>query len=186
MSAYVVSKEHIDALVTFGLDSQPRAIGSPVRWHWPPITQEDRESVGVPGVCFTEEDVQLAQERDRTLTRETADRVGAMLWSENVRSVCYRYDEPEDADGLPGRVGFSIMDVAEYRFEYNGGWSAVEILSALGCYDYQSCEHPEWPSSEAYAFVHALQARCIDQLEGMSEGPWEINERRIKQHRASR
>ncbi|HTE67055.1 MAG TPA: hypothetical protein VK736_12470 [Candidatus Binatia bacterium] len=84
MSAYMVSKAHIDAMLTAGL---ARDQYGPLRW-W--VDDEPR-----------------SRDNMQELTYQTADRVGAMLLAENRRSVNYRYDENEpvpayEFNRLPG------------------------------------------------------------------------------------
>jgi hypothetical protein len=170
MSAFVVDKAHIDAMVAAGLESE---YGNTLRWWFP-----DREV--------------------RQLTRLNADEVGAMLWSENVRSVDYRYSPPgreaiygegwetPDQD-LPGRYvtatlpGFDVeVSAPEYLQPYTfsmpkRSYSPVEILKAISCFAYQSCETDDWRETEAFAFCEALQEDCIGRLPGMSDAPWGIS-----------
>ena len=47
-----------------------------------------------------------------------------------------------------------------------------EVLKATDCYEYQSCEHPEWPSSNAHDFIQALRKDAWRLLEGYEEAPW--------------
>lgn len=119
------------------------------------------------------------------LTRLTADRVGQMLLTENVRSVDYRYPGGED---LPGRYvmatlpGFDVeVRAPEYLQPYtftaspHRHWKPVEILKAIDCFEYQSCETDDWRETEAYAFCQALRSRMIDQLPGYDDAPWGID-----------
>ena len=180
MSAYVVDKAHIDALVRAGLVLPARQVqGGRLRWFWPEITQADREATYQAGAAWGPRSAQLAEERRRELTPSAgADRVGAMLWSENVRSVCFRYDEPEDADELPGPVGFGVLDVAGYRFGpgvFLPDVDPVAVLKAIDGYEYQSCEHPGWEASEAHAFCEALRRAAIGCLPGYAEASWEVH-----------
>lgn len=166
----MVDKAHIDALVAAGLESE---YGNTLRWWFP-----DRD--------------------EHKLTRANADEVGAMLWAENVRSVEYRYSPPgreaiygegwetPDQD-LPGRLvttevlpGFEVS-APEYLRPYTfsmpkRSYSPVEILSAISCLDYQSCETDDWTETEAYAFLQALKDDCIGRLPGMREAPWGISD----------
>ena len=85
------------------------------------------------------------------------DALGRMLLRENIASVAYRY--PDDTfDELPG------------------SFSVVEVLKAIDCYEYQSCEHPQWKHSEAHAFCAALRRRLIGTLPGYDEAPWGIDD----------
>jgi hypothetical protein len=157
MSAWELPKVHIDAMLTAGLAYQQLG---PVQWFWPPIREE--EGVCERGQPWGPECVRLAQERKRQLTPKTAGHVGAMLLAENRRSVNHRYDEeeieePYTFDLLPGRV------------------DPVVVLKAIQCYEYQTCEHPEWESSEAKEFCDALRGRMIHNLPGYDRGPgWPI------------
>lgn len=67
MSAWRVSKTHIDVLVTVAIDARH------------------------PGSSF----YFYHEGEGRYVTRETADEIGRMLWEENFRSVNHRYDESE-------------------------------------------------------------------------------------------
>lgn len=110
MSAWIVSKKHVDLMVAG-------------------ITRGTRDGV------------LKADERD-------ADKMGQMFVTENVASVSYRY--PDDKpDELPGCGDYHLTP---YRFEdpqYQP--TAAELLSAIDCYCYQSCEHEAWADSIARA-----------------------------------
>lgn len=169
MSAFVVSKDHIDAMVQAGLS------GSSFKLTW----RHDGEH--------------------HELTHANADQVGAMLWAENVASVEHRYSPPgreaiygegweSEADfDLPGkyRVETIAPGVAPIEVpEWIGGYTfplgrvkqlaPVAVLKAIDCFEYQSCEHPEWEGSEARAFCEALRDDMIGRLPGYSEADWEV------------
>jgi len=103
----------------------------------------------------------------RHLTLETAGAVGAMLAAENRRSVNYRYSEDELE--------------APYLFNRLPGTPApVIVFKILDCYEYQSCEHPEWTGSEAYVFCQMLRRRWIHRLPGYDDAPgWEVRDRNV-------
>ncbi|ART74333.1 hypothetical protein BTO20_37560 (plasmid) [Mycobacterium dioxanotrophicus] len=96
------------------------------------------------------------------LQPETASTVGQMLLDENIASVAHLHNEPP------------APEIYKYRPPAQRGWTNVELLNALHCYRYQSCEHPDWEGSEAQAFTEALEARLIHRLPGYSSGPWAI------------
>jgi len=96
----------------------------------------------------------------RYLNRETADAVGHMLLAENFRSVNHRYAEANEPEGF-----------FAYRRSLQG-CNPVVILKAIDCYEYQTCEHPEWEQSEAHAFCQALRKRMISMLPGYEDAPW--------------
>lgn len=147
MSAFMVGKTHIDAMLTAGLFfAQPRGN---LRWWFPKLDPKKGY---------------INQERNRReLTHETAGRVGAMLLAENRRSVNYRYEEDEIEE--------------PYLFtELRGTPDAIITLKAVACYEYQSCEHAEWEESEAYQFCESLRRVAINKLPGYEKAPWEISD----------
>lgn len=73
MSAYVVSKQHIDAIVTGGLPR--RGESGWIRW-------SDPVEVG----------------RTHILNQDTVDRAGALLWQEIRISVNHRYHDGDEID----------------------------------------------------------------------------------------
>lgn len=144
MSAWIVSKEHIDVLVTA-----------------------------------------LHPE-----TQEQSNELGRVLWRECFRSVAYRY--PDDADGeRPGPISFRDSDVDTYV------WSSevvphAWISNAAACYDYQSCEHPEYGASVARYLVSRLMdkfpsdlypSRNYDKPVGPGNPPWGIDSKSLSELR---
>jgi len=87
--------------------------------------------------------------------------LGEMLWAENARSVAYRYRAPE------------IRPAYTFR-RWPGPVNPVWVLKAIACYEYQSCEHPEWQQSAAYRIMRALEGAAIAALPGWAEAPWGI------------
>jgi hypothetical protein len=179
MSAFIVDKTHIDLLLAAGLHG-PRGIAvSPdsawrgLRWF----------AVPYGDVRHTELSYDEAY---RELTVENADEVGQLLVMENVASVAYRYSEPGRASYYGPEVAANMEELAllelpgpgpadayylePYRYSDPGyRLNAGEILQALACYEYQSCEHDDWPRSETAQFCYALQqAVCVR----LTEGPW--------------
>ena len=161
MSAYMVSTTHVDALLTAGLAyGQP---GSPLSWYFPSIDALDETYQS--GSPWGADYLRIIEERQRSLTTTTVNRVGAVLLAENRRSVNFRYEE----------------DDLEYPYEFtelDGRPDPVIVLSALDCYRYQACEHPGWSASEAFQFCDALQQAAISHLPGFG-APWEIDDRRV-------
>jgi hypothetical protein len=100
-----------------------------------------------------------------------------MLWRENLRSIEYRYPDTAENGDYPGPCDFTRDDIDAYTFDL---WArrptVIEGLSILACYEYQTCEHTEWPASEAYSFCDALRHDLIRQLPGYNDAPWEWDE----------
>ena len=153
MSAFVLGKVHIDALLTAALGSGAR--DDQLYWY-------TKEGGG------------------RRVDHETVDRVGAMLVRTNVESVRARYpdvgDDLADCPG-PNDNAFAVEAVkGEYRFERTREFSTGELLAAISCYEYQSCEHDGWEGSDAEAFCDYLRKHLCRKVPGY-EGTWEIDER---------
>ena len=110
MSAYVVDRESIAYLVTAALQLPERH--DSLRWH------HAGES--------------------RTLHAgdyPAASRLGQMLWDENIRSVCFRYDEPYaqvDRGKLPGTNGES------YEFDFAAGEALTTSIEPAVCRSYMN------------------------------------------------
>jgi hypothetical protein len=163
MSAYIVANTHIDAPLTAGL-YQPWCHYGPLRW----FDSEEFESG-----CFQEgepwgpESHRWFEQHRRELTTETAGQVGAMLWAENRRSVNHRYAEDEWEE--------------PYVFDRLLGVPApVDTLKAIDGFEYQSCEHPTWRRSEAFAFCEALRRHVIRRLPGYNESDaWHVTDRHV-------
>lgn len=95
------------------------------------------------------------------LTPATATVVGTMLLAENRASVAHRYRFPYQpphyrygGDDLPGRP-LSVADLLSFgRIDHPGA-----TAKAIEVYEYQSCEHPGWWTSEARSFCAAIRER---------------------------
>ena len=97
------------------------------------------------------------------LTPERATLTGQMLLDENVASYNHAYAHHNDP-----------YTAAPYTYQrpIHQSWSTAELLNALHAYRYNACERPEWATSEAAAFVDALQQRLISRIPGYTSGPW--------------
>ena len=118
MSAWIVSKAHID-----------RMVKTAIAWGIAP--------------------------RDKSYNE-----LGRMLWVENLNSVKYRY--PNDTSGKrPGPSGLTDEDIENYEYDGGDELTPVEALSASRCLDYQSCEHDEWPASDARKFLDIFEIEAV-------------------------
>lgn len=89
----------------------------------------------------------------------TPSQLGALLWEENVRSVDHRYSE-ENGVGAYAHVRSSLPI------------DPVQVFASLRCYEYQTCEHPEWETSEAKAICEAIRRAAIRALPGSDDTVW--------------
>jgi len=144
MSAFVVEKSHINAMLHSAFQAGLKYRGN-FSWYF--------------------------EKEHKELTTDNADEIGQMLLDENIKSVGHRYEDSEITD-LPGRADADYILPFVYK-PFTRSPKPVEALKITGCYEYQSCEHPEWEASEAKAFCDALQHRLIDMLPGYEEAPWD-------------
>ena len=98
------------------------------------------------------------------LSVTNATEVGQMLWDENRRSLSYRYPDHED----DWKLDVYLHRPAGLFFKP----SPAEVLKSADCYAYQSCEHPEWSASSAYAFITMLCKRAYTLTPGYEAAPW--------------
>lgn len=131
MSAWVVSRKHIDYLVSAAKQYDPH--------HY----------------------MRYGETRMAELT---TTELGRDLWRENMASVAYRYEDARIEDEM----------LADYRF-CRVAIDPVVALKAIDCYEYQSCEHPEWRASKARKFCDDLRGVCICALPGYDQAPWGID-----------
>ena len=143
MSAFVVDKAHINAIINAGLSGH-----DPLTWY------HDNEH--------------------HQLNYDNANEVGQMLLDECMKSVMYRYEDSFITD-LPGRVDAEYLIPFKFKPSYDH-MPAVQVFKLIHCYEYQSCEHPEWEDSEAHTFCQALERRLIYRLPGYEEAEWEWTE----------
>ncbi|HEY1801915.1 MAG TPA: hypothetical protein VGG46_13375 [Terriglobales bacterium] len=147
MSAYIVDRDHILYLVGAAANPsiEPHGI---FRWFHNDKWQE------LPAHDF-----------------HRAAEVANLLWRENIASVSARYPNESSAT-LPGpcRENFVIEpDNFPIRFTL---YRPVQVIKACDCYEYQSCEHKTWQTSEAHAFVSALRRTAWHALPGYDQAEW--------------
>jgi hypothetical protein len=149
VSAWIVSRTHIDLLIEAGQQMVRRRIGDAVmRWY-------------VDGHGFH-------------LDQQNRDQVGSMLWLENYAGVTQRYPHVDD---LPGPY-LEGLEVLGYSFTaVSGTLDPVVVLKAITCYEYQSREHEGWNTSPTRAFCAARRDHCVAALPGYVEAPWGFEDR---------
>lgn len=89
------------------------------------------------------------------------DTIGQILTDANFASVNSRYDTGE----VPPVYKWSPFVPVR---------TPVEILKAVACLDYQSCEYEGWEKSEAYAILETCKSKAIYNLPGYEEASWKI------------
>ena len=105
--------------------------------------------------------------KDRVqIDRTSVDAVGQILLDENVRSVYHRYQ---------GRIEDDDKN-AVYSFKrWYGGLTPVQVIKAVDCLDYQSCETEDWEGSLSWRICQAIIHAATHALEGYDAAQWEMN-----------
>lgn len=96
-----------------------------------------------------------------------------MLWRENIKSVSHRYPHESSAT-LPGPRDCEFV-ITESDFGCVLLWDhfdPAQVLKACDCFEYQSCEHDEWESSEAHAFIQSLRSSAWHALPEYDGAEW--------------
>ncbi len=143
MSAFVVNKSHINAMLLSALHLKYGGRG--LSWYH--------------------------NGEHHQLNELNASQTGQMLLDENINSVGCRYEDSEITD-LPGRTNAEWLIPFEFRFTHHIP-KALEAIKITECYMYQSCEHSEWEASEAKTFCEALISHKISELPGYDDALWE-------------
>lgn len=91
------------------------------------------------------------------------EQLGQILLDENVRSVNARYGEHDEPDTFVFTRTLKPI-------------SAVAMLSALDCLEYQSCESYDWVDTLAHCLVEVMRSWTIHRLPGYAEAAWEIRD----------
>ncbi len=167
MSAYIVSTDHIDALLTVALRWGRVFKDIPLTWCETITEEEERAEIENGAEEWRARSI-VYERKKQELTKETVNRVGCMLVAENRRSVNARYREDE------------LEDIYEFD-EMPGDITPAAGLSILACYEYQACEASDWEDTEAHAFCRQLQNALVGNLPGYKETPWDVNGREVFQ-----
>lgn len=146
MSAFIVSENHIRYLVSAALHY--RMHGGAFTWYSLGTSERQPSRMGtLDPVADALGDPAVG-----------ADALGSMLWHKNFASVNARYHEKEEAP--------------TYKHGRSVTVDPVQVLKAVQCYAYQSCEHDGWWDSSARAFCEALKNAAIHKLAGYDQAEW--------------
>jgi hypothetical protein len=163
MSCYLVDRKHITYLI--------EAAKKYEAW----IKRPGENKAGKSGYAYVGDNYRHAA--DLCLSHEEQEILGQMLWDENVRSIEGRYPDTRKNRDYPGTIE-AAEDVAYYVhpekpiFSEEMDFEPVQVFKAIACYDYQSCEHAEWPQSDAYDFCHRLMEAVQRRLPGYDKAAW--------------
>jgi hypothetical protein len=159
MSAFILGESHIHLLVNAGL-KLPYP-GDKLRWFVRDLTDDEKQETYRRGAAWGPGAIEIYGQIRRELTEDNAGWIGAMLLAENARSVNHRYEEEEWESPYIFRPLPRTPD-------------PVAVLKALDCFEYQSCEHADWATSESRRFCDSLRRTAIRRLSGYEDAPWEV------------
>jgi hypothetical protein len=155
MSAWIVSKQHIDVLVRGALEQG--GFHHHVRWY---NVLPDH-----PGKFATPEGEGVI----------LASQLGQMLWRENHKSVNCRYSENRRTPP------YVYEEPSEFLFTKRDGWSTPQtrvnpavLAKQVHCYNYQTCEHSGYRSSKAHSLVLYLGYAVSSNVEGYEDTVWGV------------
>jgi hypothetical protein len=114
-----------------------------------------------------------------------ANRLVTLMLCENYQSVSYRY-RGEPLEDLPGPYDtkfiaqalagtYQMVDLLSRELD------PIDVISGVDCYDYQSCEHDAWDTSEANAFCQALRAEALRRLLANEPLPAHISKEKLEE-----
>lgn len=156
MSAWIVSKAHIDVLVAGVLEQG----GFQHRGKFISVVGDDDVYDG-EAECID------------------ATELGELLWRENHKSINYRY-------GTRERTPSYVYRAPEKHQTTSKTWGSTKYLDEqtrvdsgvlakqVACYDYQTCEHQTYYRSRAYSVVCALSRALVSKVEGYEDAPWGV------------
>lgn len=95
--------------------------------------------------------------------RDIDDRqkLGQILVDANYESVNYRYK--------------AKYEPPVYRIRFTTPPDPIQAIKAIDCLDYQSCEVPDWESTEAFKILERIKSAAIAHLPGYQEAKWSID-----------
>jgi hypothetical protein len=116
----------------------------------------------------------------KTTTWGNAPTVAAKLATENLKSVAYRYSKSEDQAAqefisMPSQAYIDQCKVEADNPDHLTRVPVTRLIGMVNCSEYQSCEHPEWATSEARdMMIFLLKAAINSHLDakGIDKG-WE-------------
>jgi hypothetical protein len=94
--------------------------------------------------------------------------IGNMLVQANLDSLASRYDDSTE--------NLDPITAADFRKPWVH-FNPVQVLKSAQCYEYQSCEHDGWETSEARKWIDSLKSRAIGILPGYDAAKWGAPER---------
>ena len=81
----------------------------------------------------------------------------------NLDSLKARYPDSDDSDDLG------------YKFNPEKGLPPIQVYKLAACYEYQSCEHEGWESSQEKKWMESLKASAIERSPDYQAAEWSLD-----------
>lgn len=119
--------------------------------------------------------------KDRYTEVEDPVAFARVLYAENMRSVNGRYghEGSNNAEALSEFAAYwaahpvSALKIRRWRAS---PLTQGQFFKALNCYEYQSCECPDWRETEAFKLCEQMRDQVGRSLPDYDSCPWGINE----------
>ena len=167
MSAWICSQLHIKALAIYATTKTGREFGRATKNEHGEYDLSKWEKVADFPLVHMNFDI---KEHDLS----DAATVARILITENIKSVCHRYNEDEATyyfEELSADV--TAADRAHVKAIQ---FTPIQLIKLIHCLDYQSCEHPGWKDSLAKRMLDHLEAGLVYQIPGYEDAPWGIDD----------
>lgn len=103
---------------------------------------------------------------------EDLTKIGQILLDENIRSVAFRYKAKTEL--IFADFATSQQQKFDFVLNQKQKFTSIQILKALHCLEYQSCESPCFKSTQAYELIHEIEYITICNLQGYAEAEWTL------------
>lgn len=110
---------------------------------------------------------------DRDHRDKDPEHLATLLAKANLKSVAYRYDEREDQAAADYNTADSYIAacITDAR-QPLPLFTPIVALKQAKCFEYQSCEPPDWDHSEAARLIQLITWSAIYRLPGWEAAPW--------------
>ena len=152
MSCYQVNKDTLDLLASasFWTDRQIYSRFKPETDRLNGLVQMYADGENVLGIHATAQ-------------RETIQAIGEELMRANIKSVLERYDNDQTM------ISYDTYEAEEIA-KWQESTTYEDVLGAIRCYEYQSCEAEDWNTSWAREYCNELRKNICAYL---SADKWE-------------
>lgn len=110
-------------------------------------------------------DARFIHNRVRRAIKGNEAEIASLLYIANVESVNHRYREDGESVGFKFRPDPNVSRR-----------TAVQILAACACFDYQACEVDHYEETIGHAIIQAIRTAACRRVPGYESAGWTIGE----------